>query len=358
MGNGGGMNRRMNGIGRKRHEWKRMLTAACVFALSLGLFGCAQANTGEERPHLTLGAAEDGRFFTLAGYAAASALNESGPGVVVETVLSKGAFLNADNVDNGTWDLAMIPADIALAAYGGTGSFSGTPKEHLRVLAAFYVEPSLWIAREDSGLSYVHDLLGKSVVTGSPASMTWRVSQDVSHVLGMDMENTELWEYGVSEGAQGLLEGWADAAHLFSDGPAVGWRSLSEQVPLTFLSYTQEELQAVLAQNAAYEPVSLAAGTYSWQTEDYETFGMKVLLCASDQMSDQMAYGIAETLHVRPETCLNDGSFRQRMESLGLSEADLSFLTLLKDDAFISSGLPIPLHSGAEAYYRETGVLN
>ena len=165
---------------------------ALLFCL---LTGCSQAREGaEEKPErflLTMETFTDGSVMDLAGETAASIINNTVPGAHVQVSESKGSPVNAENVDNGSVDLAMVSGETAWDACNGTGVFEGEPKEKLRVLAACYPVLSAWTAKADTGLSWVHELKGGIIGIGTEGSVTERMSKLSLPVIGIDEENTD-----------------------------------------------------------------------------------------------------------------------------------------------------------------------
>ena len=56
-------------------------------------------------------------------------------------------------------------------------------------------------------------------------------------------------------------QGELDAIHGFSGAPVGGLKELAQNQPCQLLKYTQEELEAILAENQSYYPVVIPAGT-------------------------------------------------------------------------------------------------
>ena len=234
-------------------------------ALCLVLSGCSRAESTEaskeepERFLLTMETFTDGSAMDLAGETAAAVINNTVPGAHVQVSVSKGSPINAVNVENGSVDLALVQADTAGEAYYGKGAFEGEPKEGLRVLAACYPVLSAWTAKKDSGLTWVHDLKGKTAASGTEGSITDRMSRLAFSVMGISEENTALEPLGLEEGAEWTAEGWVQAAHSFAQVPNPGIPGADASgAEWIFLSYTEEELEAIRGfTEGSFRPASL-----------------------------------------------------------------------------------------------------
>lgn len=323
---------------------KRILITALVSLAALTASSCSRYSgnpDGTKTKVLSMGIGESGQSLFHAGVAAASAVNNSGSGIHVSAETSKGSPADAKNVSEGKLDLAMISGKAAYDAWNGTGIFEGEEKKELYALAACYPEVSQWMALKDSGYTFVHELAGTAVSAGTAASETARASDAAFPAVGIDGNNTEIWQTGLSEGANALRENSVDAAHGFSTAPFEAFEVLASEQDTVLLQYTDEELQKILSADESLCEIRIPAGTYPGQEEPVKTFGIKVLLCAGAGMEEETAYEIAKAMDT--ESAAYAGGHR--------------FMALMQDKEFLCNDLPIPLHPGAERYYREMGYL-
>lgn len=323
------------------YAWMIMLSRiSLLLALCLLLGGCSGRNRVDGNSQwdmLIVDTGEEDGLEFLAAVALTGAISGNEPDLQFEIRPSKGAPINALHLQEGDADLAFLPADIAACAYQGTGVFEEDAKDKVRVIAACYSSVSGWISLKSSGLSCVHELKGKTAVTGSLASDTEAASQAAFSVMGINRENTELEAYGLAAGTEGVRDGWAAGAHAFVPGPVGAWQALSQQEEICILKYTEEELSQILSENPSFSRAVIPAGTYPGQEEDVSTFGIKMLLCVSSDMEEERAYRIARAVDTY--------------------EKGHSFLEPMQNEVFLCQELTIPLHSGAERYYRESGYL-
>lgn len=316
-----------------------LLTAACL------LPGCGLAPEKELSPEirvLTIGTADSGGTMYPVGRAVAEALNESAPDLKINTSASSGSSANVESLRDGQIDMGLVSGDVAWCAWRGEDEFDGKPMESLRAIGALYVSLSNWIAPESLGIEYVHELLGKRVAVG-PEDSTSELSARVAlAAVGLTADNTALENQGLGSGGVALLNGELDALQGFAGIPVKGLSDLAEQTPCRVLRFTEEELDAILAKNKQYVRGVIPAGTYAGQTEDVETFGVKCLLCVDADMDDELAGTIARIL----------------WESAGeLAERHAS-LSVMSEDGFLYSDLPVPLHPGAARFYQSEGLLS
>lgn len=323
-------------------RWNIM--AAAVLA-AMTAAACSRPEAGEterqEYRTLSMGGGAEGETLHLAGMAIASVIGNTVPKTYAAIETSKGSPVNARNVSEGKLDLAMVSGETAYDAFYGVRSFEGEKMENLRALGACYPIMSSWIAGKETGLAFVHDLPGHTVSAGTQASWTDTATRAVFSAMGIDEESVSWEPYGLAEGAQRVRDGWTEAAHGFSSIPVIPQRNLAQEMELTVLAYTDEEIEAILDKNPFYYHAVIPAGTYEGQEEDIPTFGVKILLCAAEEMDEELAYEIAMALDVNG--VVYTGGY--------------DFMAPMQDKTFLADELPIPLHEGALRYYREQGYI-
>ena len=100
---------------------------------------------------LILGTATPGGGFPLYGEAFAEMVNAQEPLLLVEPRNTKGSTENVPLLEAGRLDIALVAGEIATAALARPG----TP---LRIVAAMYSSPGLFIVRGDSPYRGIADL--------------------------------------------------------------------------------------------------------------------------------------------------------------------------------------------------------
>ncbi|MDD3203285.1 MAG: TAXI family TRAP transporter solute-binding subunit [Pygmaiobacter massiliensis] len=290
---------------------------------------------------LTIGTADSGGTMYPVGSAIAQALTAKEPFLKVNTSASNGSLANVQGIENGQIDMGLVSADVALVAYEGKAEFSGKPVENLRVIAAVYSSLSNWMVRENADIVYVHDLIGKRVALGPEGSTTELSARNALTVLGINKNNTQFLNYGLGTAGTAVMENDVDAVHGFAGIPINGLEEMAQKTPIRLLQYTDDELHKILARNASYSRSIIPAGTYTGQTQPVETFGVKCLLCVSADMDEELVYTITKALY----------------DSVDEMAEEQPVMAEMKKEDFCYSNLPVPLHPGAEKFYRERGLV-
>ena len=120
----------------------------------------------QETVRLRLGTATPGGGFPVYGAAFIAAVQEADPGLAIEAVNTKGSTENVPLLESGQVDIALVQGEVAHEAFNGIGRSPA----NLKIVAAMYSTPGMFVVRGDSPYRRVEDLRGKSVVFGARGS--------------------------------------------------------------------------------------------------------------------------------------------------------------------------------------------
>ena len=334
---------------------KKVLSLILALAMVFALVACGEkqpasdgdASSDGDKPArgnviMTFGTADTGGSMYPAGAAVSQVWTNNVQGVKCNTQTSTGSFQNCQDVSTGEVDVAVETSDVVLNAYNGTGKFADIGKlDNLRVIGAVYTSVLSGVALKSSGLTYIHDLLGKRVAVGPAASATENATLAAFAAMDITKDNTSLENLGLGDGADSVGDGILDAAFGFAGLPIGGQLNLAATKEIQVLDMTQEEIDKVLAGNAAYIQTKIPAGTYTGQDNDANTFGVKCLIIVTADMDADLVYDLCKAMN-------------EHTEEMAAGNALLKDMT---DPSFLCTQMPIPLHDGAQKYYSEQGLI-
>lgn len=334
---------------------KKVLSLILALAMVFALVACGEkqpasdgdASSDGDKPArgnviMTFGTADTGGSMYPAGAAVSQVWTNNVQGVKCNTQTSTGSFQNCQDVSTGEVDVAVATSDVVLNAYNGTGKFADIGKlDNLRVIGAVYTSVLSGVALKSSGLTYIHDLLGKRVAVGPAASATENATLAAFAAMDITKDNTSLENLGLGDGADSVGDGILDAAFGFAGLPIGGQLNLAATKEIQVLDMTQEEIDKVLAGNAAYIQTTIPAGTYTGQDNDANTFGVKCLIIVTADMDADLVYDLCKAMN-------------EHTEEMAAGNALLKDMT---DPSFLCTQMPIPLHDGAQKYYSEQGLI-
>jgi len=235
---------------------------------------------------LILGTATPGGGFPLYGAAFAEVLNAQEPKIRIEPRNTKGSTENVPLLEAGKLDLALVAGEIASAALAKPG----TP---LRIIAAMYSSPGMFIVRGDSAHRSISDLRGKPVVMGTQASGVTALGRTVLQSLDIDVKQIILEK--AADGPPMLMDGRAEALW----GAGVGWPAFAALAKQggRFIVPNATEVQTILQKNPALQPNTLPARSYPGQDQPLASVGSWSYVLSNQNLPEQTAYLIARAVH-------------------------------------------------------------
>src|SRR5215471_16835687 len=166
-----------------------------------------------QRTVVVLGTATPGGGFPVYGAAVADTVGETDPGLTIEQ-------RNTENVpllEAGAVDIALVQGEVAHEAFNGIGR----PLANLKIVAAMYSTPGMFVVRADSPYRAVPDLRGKPVAFGAQGSGLVILSRYVLDGLGLDQDRDfqAIYLERAGDGPAIVIDG--RAAALWGGG--IGW---------------------------------------------------------------------------------------------------------------------------------------
>jgi TRAP transporter TAXI family solute receptor len=235
---------------------------------------------------LILGTATPGGGFPLYGDAFAEMVNAQEPKLRVETRNTKGSTENVPLLEAGKLDLALVAGEIASAALAKPGTT-------LRIVAAMYSSPGMFIVRADSPHRAIADLRGKPVVMGTQASGVTALGRTVLQSLEVDVKQIILEK--AADGPPMLMDGRAEALW----GAGVGWPAFTALAKQggRFIGPTPDEVKRILEKQPALQAVTLPAKSYPGQDAPLHSVGSWSYVLANKDLKEETAYLLARAVH-------------------------------------------------------------
>ncbi|MGR3270921.1 C4-dicarboxylate ABC transporter [Thalassococcus profundi] len=253
---------------------------------------------------------------------------------------TKASVENLNLLQQGRGEIAFALGDSVAAAWEGDAE-AGFPEklDQLRGIAAIYPNFIQLVALADSGIATLDDLPGKGLSVGAPASGTELNARAILGAAGMSYDDLGKTEYLPFAESVELMKNRQLDATLQSAGLGVASiRDLSSSVPITVVSIPAEIAETL---GAPYQAATIPAGTYDGQDADVPTVAISNYLISHADVSEELAYQMTKLLFENIET----------LTSSHQAAAQIALETAL-------DGMPVPLHPGAERYYREQGLIN
>ena len=235
---------------------------------------------------LVLGTATPGGGFPLYGAAFAEVVNAREPRIRVEPRNTKGSSENVPLLEAGKLDLALVAGEIASGALA-------KPDTPLRIVAAMYSSPGMFIVRADSPHRAIADLRGKPVVMGTQASGVTQLGRSVLDALQIEVKPIFLEK--AADGPPMLMDARAEALW----GAGVGWPAFAALARQggRFITPTEAEVRTILKKNPALQAVTLPAKSYPGQDAALPSVGSWSYVLSNRDLKDEAAYLLARAIH-------------------------------------------------------------
>jgi len=285
---------------------------------------------------LTLVTASPGGVYYIYGDELAKILTEK-LGIPVNPLPTQGTLHNVKAVENGTAQLGMITMGVGLEAWNGMGDWAkGQKYRQMRALFPMYDTPFQPVALRRSGLVTFAQIENKRIGIGPRAGTSGTYVPAVLKVLGISAEivNGPHEEMGTD-----LLGGRLDAYVSMLGAPTPTLAKVEENEPITFLSLSPEQIQALQKAMPELSKGKLAAGTYRSLDKDYVTLGVYNFAIGRDDLPDDLVYqGVKAVFESQPRLLKIHPAAQETVPQN------------VDKDTFL------PLHPGAVRYYREIGI--
>jgi TRAP transporter TAXI family solute receptor len=315
---------------------RRLRTLALSAVLSLGALAIPAAHAQQFINVLTGGTS--GVYYPL-GVALANVIGKTMPNVKTSVQATKASVENLNLLQAGRGEIAFTLGDSLSDAWKGNEEAGfKQPLKKLRGIAAIYPNYIQIVARADSGIKTLADLKGKKISVGAPKSGTELNARAVLHAAGIDYKDFSKVEYLPFGESVELMKNRQLDATLQSAGLGVASiRDLAASVPINIVSVPPEIVDAI---GAPFLTATIPAGTYDGQAADVATAAVGNFLVTSADVPDDTVYAMTKLLF-------------ESLDTLAAAHAAAKGI----DPEKALDGMPLPLHPGAERYYREAGIL-
>ena len=280
-----------------------------------------------------------GVYYPL-GVALSQIYGKALPGAKVSVQATKASAENLNLLQAGRGEIAFTLGDTLTQAWNGNAEAGfKAPLKKLRTVAAIYPNYIQLVASADAGIRTLADLRGKRVAVGAPKSGTELNAREIFKAGGLSYQDFAKVEYLPFGESVELIKNRQLDATLISAGLGVAAvRDLATAVSLVLVPIPPELVRRI--GDAAYQPSAIPANTYQGQPDAVPTVAVQNFLVSHSGVPATTVYAMT----------------RAMFEQLDLLVAAQASARAIRKEA-AAQGSPVPLHPGAERYYREQGLL-
>jgi TRAP transporter TAXI family solute receptor len=312
---------------------KKLAIVVAVVAASATLAPGAKA---QQTIHVLTGGTS-GIYYPL-GVALGKIYGDKITGVKTQVQATKASVENLILLEQGKGQIAFALGDSLKAAWDGDEDAGFKTKlGKLRAIGAIYPGYIQLVATRESGIRTVTDLKGKSLSVGAPKSGTELNTRAILKAAGMSYADIGKVDYLPFAESVDLMKNRQLAATLQTAGLGVAsLRDLSATTDVTVVSVPKSIVDKM---GRPFMSVKIPANTYKGQDKDVETAGVANYLVTHADVSDELVYQMTKLVF-------------ESQNELGAAHAVGKEIRL--ENAM--AGVPIPLHPGAQRYFREKGL--
>jgi TRAP transporter TAXI family solute receptor len=295
-----------------------------------------------------------GTYFPIGGLIANAISNPPGsrpcseggscgvPGLVATSVASNGSVANVAAIGAGTAQSGFVQSDIAFWAYNGSGIYNGRPKvDSLRAIANLYAESVQLVVRKGSGIKSVADLRGRKISLDEPGSGTLVDARLILAAFGLNEKELQAQYLPAQRVADSLKDGTIDGFFSVSGWPQSAVADLAATVGIELVPIAGPEVDKLIEQFSFFTSEEIPHGAYKG-VMGVRTVSVHALWVTSSKQPDDLIYKVTAALW-------NPAS-RKLLDSGHVKGKEIRLETALV-------GLGIPLHAGAEKFYKEQGLI-
>lgn len=301
-------------------------------------FAFAPASASAQQFINVLTGGTSGVYYPL-GVALAKVYGDNIEGVKTQVQSTKASVENIKLVAQGRGEIGFALGDSVKAAAEGNAE-AGFPEkvEKLRAIAAIYPNYVQIVASKDSGITDLAGLKGKALSVGAPASGTELNARAIFSAAGISYDDLGKTEYLPFAESVELIKNRQLDATLQSAGLGVASiRDLAASLPITVVAVPAEIAEKL---GAPFQSAEIPAGTYDGQDKAVPTLAITNILVTSSDVDEELAYQMTKQL------------FEHLPDLVAAHNAAKAI-----DPKTAAKNLPVPLHPGAERYYKEAGLL-
>src|SRR5262245_27351730 len=260
----------------------------------------------------------------------------------VSAVATNGSVANVNGIVGGSMESGFSQADVNSWAANGTGIYEGKPKvEELRAIANLYPESVHVVVKKGLNLKSVTDLKGRRVSIDEPGSGTLVNARAILGVFGITEKDIKPEYLKQLQSAEKLKDGSLDAFFTTTGYPLGILTELAATNGFDLLPIEGAARDRILAQYKFFANDRIPDGTYK-NVKGVETISVGAQWVTSSKQPEALVYEITKALWSdKTRAALDAGHAKGKV--------------IQKSAALL--GISIPLHPGAEKFYKEAGLL-
>ena len=266
----------------------KLLLLLPIIALLVGCGGGEKSASNAVR----FGTGGTGGMYYAYGSEMAKLIQAENKGHALDVKTTAGSAANLRLLREKFLDIAIVQSDTLSNAINGRGVFAAAgPGVGYAAIAGLYTEACQIIVSKNSGITNISDLVGRKVSVGERESGVLQNAEQILMAHGMTFEMIEPYYLSFADSAKALEHGEIDAFFITAGAPTEAVADLANRKEIQLLSIAPDIQNNMMKLYKGYTRCTIPANSYQGQTEDVSTIGVKAVLVASTDLSDdEVAY--------------------------------------------------------------------
>lgn len=319
----------------------RLLVMLGLIVMSLLLVPPVLGQSGRNAMVSFATSGQGGTFYT-AGAGIAALTSDKVEGLTVTAETTKGVVENMRLIAAGETEMGFAYGSTAYEMSNGLGAFEGQTYDGLRAVTSIHDGALNIVTLKNSGIVVLEDLVGKKVSIGPQGSGSANVSEQLLTSAGM-MDKLNITYLSFEDSTTSLRDGHIDALIIGGTTPVPTLIELEATNPLHFITVSGEVRDKFLADYPYHVSYTIPADGYVSLSEPVETVGYSVIWVADKSVEDWVIHDMLQAMYTdegRAYLVNVQAAFKEMQPGIERFAA-----------------IDLPLHPGAEAYYKEMGII-
>ena len=317
---------------------KTILILLLEISLVVGIFSFGYA---AEKQFVAIATGGTGGTYYPLGGALAQMLSNNIEGLIVTAMTSNASIENCNLIGRGQIETAFSQADVTYWSYTATVVLKDTqPITNLRAIASLYPEVIHVIVTKASGIKTIEDLKGKRIGIGAPNSGAAAGATIILKAYGFTSDDVKVEYIDYNEITQRMIDGQIDGGLICTGVGTASVIDVATKRDIVLLSISEEKIKELVAEYPYYSATIIPAGAYKGVDEPVLSVATPALWICDAKLSPTLVYKMTKALW----------EHRDILEKAHSRGKNITLETAL-------NGIGIPLHLGAELYYKEIGLI-
>jgi len=235
-------------------------------------------------------------------------------------------------------DMGIVQNDVMYYAYKGIDLFEGEKISGFSAMAGLYAEVCQIVSKKE--ITSIADLKGKRVSVGDVGSGVEFNARQILEAYDMTFDDIVVSNLSFGDSATALKDDKIDAFFCVAGAPTTAIVELATSNQINLLEIDDEHAAKLIEKYPFYTKFSVPGGSYKGVDTDVQTVAVVATYIVSDSLSEDLVYNMTKALFENADEIANAHP----------KGAELN-------PEYSVSSISIPIHPGAEKYYKEIGVL-